>query len=364
MKALQGFFAICIMLHHIGQKTCASWLEDALIIPGLEFFVPIGYLFVSMFFFCSGYGLYKSIQTKPNYLKGFGVKRILPIILSFYVTGWIFLLVRFLMKEKMNGPQVFYYASGLQLSNPNSWFVIALPFFYLAFYLAFRFCKKDGFAITCVLLFTLAYQLLGTFIDHNDWWMRGEWWYNSVHLFVIGLFFAKHEEGITKRLKKHYWVYFTLFLLGMLLFYVLSEIALVFYSYYGEYWNAPDTVPRRWICLISQELSSCSFVFFFLLLGMKVRFGNRFLAFMGSITLEFYLIHGLFLELFSYNFAGVVPSITRITNVPLLVLIVFVPSIPAALLIKKMDALILSPFGKKNKSKSSEVNHAESNLQK
>ena len=83
MKALQGFFAICIMLHHIGQKTCASWLEDALIIPGLEFFVPIGYLFVSMFFFCSGYGLYKSIQTKPNYLKGFGVKGSCPSSLAF-----------------------------------------------------------------------------------------------------------------------------------------------------------------------------------------------------------------------------------------------------------------------------------------
>ena len=73
---------------------------------------------------------------------------------------------------------------------------------------------------------------------------------------------------------------------------------------------------------------------------MKVRFGNRFLAFMGGMTLEFYLIHGLFLELFSYNFAGVAPSIYRITNVPLLLLVVFLPSLLAATSLKKFHGFI------------------------
>ena len=116
MKALQGFFAICIMLHHIGQKTCAGWLQPKYIIPGLELFVPFGYYFVGFFLFCSGYGLCKSYQTKPDYLKGFGSKRILPIVLSYYVTGLIFLLERFLMKEPLDGWKLFFYISGLKLS--------------------------------------------------------------------------------------------------------------------------------------------------------------------------------------------------------------------------------------------------------
>ena len=349
MKALQGFFAICIMLHHIGQKTSASWLESYMIIPGLGFFVPLGYFFVGIFLFCSGYGLYKSLHEKPDYLKGFGKRRILPLVIAFYVTGWIYLLARFLMKETLTKWKLFCYVSGWQLSNSNSWFVIALPFFYLAFYLAFRFCKKESHAMIFLLLFTFAYQLLGTFIDHNDYWMRGEWWYNSIHLFWIGIFFCKHEEGIKAHLKKFYWLYLILLLLGALFFYGLSEFAQGVFGYYGEYWNAPDKVQRRWICLSTQILASCCFVFFMFLLGMKIRIGNRILAFMGGITLEFYLIHGLFLNLFSYDFEGVAPSITRITNLPLLILIVLVLALPSALLLQKLDHLILGLFVKKNK---------------
>ena len=339
MKALQGFFAICIMLHHIGQKTCASWLPPQYIIPGLELFVPFGYYFVGFFLFCSGYGLYKSYRAKPDYLKNFGSRRILPVVLSYYVTGWIFLLERFLMHEPLDGWKVFFYASGLKLSNPNGWFVVALPFLYFFFWLSFKTMDhgshtREKQSVLLLTLLVLLYMLLGTVIDHNDWWMRGEWWYNSVHFFVIGVLFARHETAIVTHLKKHYWLYLVLLFAGMFVLYGFSEFAQRVFSYYGENWQAPDKIPRRWICLLSQMAASCSFVFFVLLLCMKLRFGNRFLHFMGTITLEFYLIHGLFLEPLAYNFAGVAPSLYYLRNVPLLVPVVFLPSIPAALLLK------------------------------
>lgn len=340
MKALQGFFALCIMLHHVGQKTCANWLSPQLIIPGLELFVPFGYYFVGFFLFCSGYGLYKSLRVKQNYLQGFGKKRILPIIIAYYDTGLIFLVARFLMKEPLDGRKIFFYAAGLKLSNPNAWFVVVLPFFYLAFWLAFRFCKKESHAIWGIFLFTLAYQLLGTSTDHNDFWICGEWWYNSIHFFPIGILFCKHEKGILQHLKKHYLLYASLTLLLIFVLYGFSEFTQGVFGYYGETWGAPDKILRRQICLLSQILASGAFVFFVLLLSMKVRFGNRFLAFMGGMTLEFYLIHGLFLELFSYNFAGVAPSIYRITNVPLLLLVVFLPSLLAATSLKKFHGFI------------------------
>ena len=121
MKAMQGFFAICIMLHHIGQKTCASWIsKEQFVAHGLDFFVPLGYYFVGFFLFCSGYGLMVSLQNKPDYLNGFGRRRILPIVYSYYSTGLIFLIARFLMQEPLDGLKVFFYVSGLKLSNPNA----------------------------------------------------------------------------------------------------------------------------------------------------------------------------------------------------------------------------------------------------
>ncbi len=335
-KALQGFTALCIMFHHIGQKTCASWLHPKLIIPGLEVFVPIGYYFVGIFMFCSGYGIYKSFKSKSDYLKGFFGRRILPLILAYYSTGIIFLIARVLLKQKMDIPQFLYYLFGLQLSNPNTWYVIAMPFLYLFFYLAFRFCKKESVATFLVCFMVFLYTLLGTFIDHNNWWMRGEWWYNSVHFFSIGLLFARHEKKLLPFIKKYYYVILAVCLLLVLPLFGLSEYAQGTFSYYGENFNAPDKVFRRWVCLLSQIACSCVFVFSVFLLGLKVKIGNKFIHFMGTITLEFYLIHGLFLELFAYSFDNAAPSIYYVRNVPLLVLIVFIPSIPAALLLQKL----------------------------
>lgn len=342
-KALQGFFAICIMFHHAGQKTCAPWLNPKYIIHGLDLFVPIGYFFVGIFLFCSGYGLYKSYKEKPNYLNGFFKRRILPLILAFYSTGLIFLLVRLLMKEKMDLPQVIYYITGLQLSNPNSWFVIALPIFYLGFYLAFKFIKNEKAAVfvTCMVVFV--YTLIGTFIDHNDWWMRGEWWYNSVHFFSIGLLFARHEDFIVSKVKKHYILYVLLAFVTIFVFYKFSVYTQNTFSYYGENAHLEFTlkVLCRWICLISQVAASCAFVFFVFMLGMKIQIGNKVLKFMGTITLEFYLIHGLFVELFGYSFIDLAPSLYYIKNVALFVMVVVVLSIPSALLLQKFHNLVL-----------------------
>ncbi len=334
MKAMQGFAAVCIMLHHCGQKTSASWIDESYYVPGLEFFVPIGFILVSLFMFCSGYGLYKSFMTKKDYLKDrFIRKRIVPVIVLSYLISLIFLAVRILLGEDMGGGTFVWYLLRFKLCNPNEWFALVIPFFYLCFYLAFRFCKSDRSALLAVVIFTVCYQLLGASLDHGDWWMCGEWWYNSVHLFAVGIFFAMHEEKIVGHLRRHYRLYLVLGLLAMAVFVVLSRFVTAVVSYYGEYWDAPDRIPRRIICLCSEMLASSSVVFYAFLLGLKIRIGNRFLKLMGKITLEFYLIHGLFVELFCYSFNGKLQSLYYIHNNALFVLVVFVLGLPSAILL-------------------------------
>lgn len=353
-KYIQGFLALCIMMHHIAQETCASW-QNYPLIPGLEFFVPIGYFFVAMFIFCSGYGLYKSTKAKADYLKGFFGRRILPLILAFYTTGLIFLLARILMKEKMDSWKYFCYITGWMMPNPNGWYVVAMPFFYFVFYLSFRFLKKDWLSISGVLLGTFLYTFLGTWVDHNDYLMRGEWWYNSVHLFWIGILFAKYEKTLVEKLKKHFYLYLILALASTVAWFRISQVTTGTVSYYGEY-NRSLThwmvVRNRWICLFTEAMACASFVFSVIILNLKMRIGNPLLGFMGKITLEFYLIHGLFLEFFAFKFCDIVPSITRIKNVPLLIVVVFVPAVIAALALQKLhiilQKLLTGQYRKKN----------------
>lgn len=342
MKAIQGFAAICIMLHHCGQKTSASWIDKKYYVPGLGFFVPIGFILVSLFTFCSRYGLYKSFKNKEGYLENrFIRKRIVPIVVLSYAVSFIYLGVRFAIGEKIKGAKLLWYVTGLKLCNPYSWYVIVIPFFYLCFYFAFRYIKNEKVAVLAVLLFTIAYQILGASIDHNDWWMRGEWWYNSVHLFVVGIFFARHEEKILSHIKKHYVAYLILGIFMIPITYAFSEFAKGYFSYYGELFDASLKVLRRLMCLLGEILLSSSVVFTLFMIGLKIKIGNRFLNMMGRITLEFYLIHGLYSELFCYAFEGKMRSLYYIKNIALYILVVFVLGLSSALIIKRCEDFIL-----------------------
>ena len=114
-------------------------------------------------------------------------------------------------------------------------------------------------------------------------------------------------------------------------------------------WGAPDTILRRRISLLSQIVLTSEFVFCVLLLNMKLKIGNKFLKFMGSITLEFYLIHGLYVELFGWQFDGGVKSPHHIKYVIVYVLVVFALGVPSAILLKKLHGVILGLGHKKQK---------------
>lgn len=334
-KVLQGVMALGIALHHMAQKTCAPWHPSAYTEHGLDVFVPLGYLFVGVFLFCSGLGLYRSFRRKPGYLKDFSRRRILPIVIAFYLSEFLFTALRLAMGEKMDAATIAWYLSGLHMANPNAWYVIVIPFFYLAFRTAFRFCKREGTAILWVFLFSLGYTVLGSFVEHqNNWWMRGEWWYNSILLFPLGLLFGRHEKRVTAFLKKGY------------LFWLILSFAAIFLLFWQSEWlngngwgyydalNNPMRIPHRLMSAALQWLVTIAFVTFCFLATMKVRLGNGALAWLGGATLEFYLVHGAFVELFGYNFLDISKSLVYIRSVPLYIAAVLGCSVPAALLFR------------------------------
>lgn len=349
-KAFQGFLAICIMLHHIAQKTCASWIQpQSRIVHGLDIFVDMGFLLVSVFLFFNGYGVYKSFHSKENYLNGYFKKRILPVILALYSTTLIFFVARLLIGEKMDAMQVILYLTSIKLCNPNTWYVIVLPFFYLFFYVSFRFIKKDGLAVAATTALVIGYMLLGTRINHNDFWIRGEWWYNCVILFPVGIIFAKFENKIIPFVQKYYWAFLIVFLAAYYPIRIGSRMLGNMFGYYGEGWLPQNVIiMNRRITLLGHSILCTWFVMCWLLMGMKVKIGNKFLKFMGTITLEFYLIHGLFVELFGWQFDGGVRSPHHIKYVIVYVLVVFALGVPSAILLQNIHNLIL---GKKSKYK-------------
>ena len=332
-KALQGVMVLLIALHHMAQKTCAPWHPRTYTVHGLDVFVPIGYLLVGVFFFCSGLGLYRSLHTKPDYLKGFVRRRIVPMVTAFYLSEWIYTLIRLAMGQKMDIKTVLWYLSGLHMANFNAWYLAVIPFFYLVFWLAFRFSRKEGTALFLVFLFTAAYTVLGAFIDHqDDWWMCGEWWYNSVLLYPLGILFGKYEKPVTRRLQKAYpfWLLLSL-VLAFLLFFLSEWVNGSVWGYYGESGDRLK-VQHRLMSAGLQWMAALAFAACCFLLLMKVRLGNRAICWLGSRTLSFYLMHGVFVELFGFNFLDIRKSLYYIKNVPLYIAAVLACSAAAAIL--------------------------------
>jgi len=334
-KVLLGIMTLGVALHHLSQKSCAPWHPQQFVVHGLDFFLPLGPLLVGVFLFCSGLGLYKSYRTKPDYLKGFCRRRILPVVIAFYLSEILYTVIRLLMGEKMDFTTVLWYLSGLHMANENAWYVIVIPFFYFAFWAAFRFCKREGTAIFCVFLFTIAYTVLGACIDHQSkWWMRGEWWYNSILLFPLGLLFGKHEEKVTRFVKKGYWFWLVLSFACIFLLNLQSEWLInTRWGYYGEYGD-PLKIPHRLLSAGAQWGVCIAFVCFWFLLMMKVKLGNRALAWLGAVSLDFYLMHGIFVELFGYNFLGISWQNFYIVDPGLYAFAALGCSVPAAILFR------------------------------
>ena len=331
-KILTGIMALGVVLHHMAQKTCASWLLPSNRVHGLDFFINVGFPIVAVFLFCSGLGLYRSLHSKQDYLKSFIRRRILPVAAAYYLSEIIYTFLRLLAGQQMDLLRILWYLSGLHMANTYSWYAVTILFFYLAFWTAFRFCRREGLAVFWVFVFTVAYTVLGAVIDHqNDWWMRGEWWYNSIILFPLGLLFGKYEKQVTRFFRKGYWLWLLLFFAGSVLLFRQSEYLID--HRWGYYWEGTRMkIPYRLLSAGCQWMVCLVFVTFCFLLIMKVRFGNKALAWLGSVTLEFYLTHGIFVELFGYSFLDTSKTVAYIKNLPLYITAVLACSVPATLL--------------------------------
>ena len=293
-KAVQGFAAVAIILHHLAQELAGN-------AGAIGFFNELGVLFVGIFFFFSGYGLYTSLSTKENYLKGFLKKRFVTILIPFYICIIVFTVAAAISGTQFNPIQLLCVLSGWSLINANMWYIVEIVILYIAFYVIYKLIRNRT-AATVVMTIFVAAMITGSFLlAHGadmscSFWFQGEWWYNSTLLFVIGIIFSKHSDLIRRIARKGYAILLPVSAILVAVFAWLTNYALSHYSYWSEIPGGDPAYMDKLRCLSVQLPFVIFFVCFVLLVMMKVRFGNPVLKFLGSISLELYLIHNLILN--------------------------------------------------------------------
>ncbi|MGN0368365.1 MAG: acyltransferase family protein [Wujia sp.] len=283
-----GFFAVLIVFHHIAQTVGAANASAFVILE------DFGVGLVGMFFFFSGYGLMRSLRTKPDYLKGFFRKRLPGILIPFYVCVIIFVVAALLTNMEMTIPDLLGYLSGFILINTHMWYIVEIALFYTVFYLLFRFIKDDRKALLAMGIFLVVFTICSLALGHGIYWFQGEWWYNTSLVFLVGMLFAKYETGIFSAFRKHYRVWLTV---CALLFLGLNKLTRYMLYHHG-YWTETMTdrgYADKFMTLAPQLAMTISFVVLVVLILMKCKFDNPVLRFLGNISLELYLIHNLFL---------------------------------------------------------------------
>lgn len=298
-KFIKGFCAIGIILHHLAQKTAAPWLKSQYIIHGLDFFVNIGYLFVGTFFFISGYGLYKSYKTNKDFFDHYFSRRILPLIIAYLTTSLTY----------------YFYKP---VSSTYTWYVFAIIICYILFYFGFKYFKKEIVSCLVIIVGIVLYSVFCNFM------MLGGWWYNSIGLFIIGLIFSIFEKRILSFIKKYY---IPLLIVGIMLTVVCN--------WYGRHYENvvfPVTKESTYdlynlYIILFRFIAAINFTLTVILVSLKFKFNNKVLSFYGSISLEFYLIQGLFVQMFSYCYFDInIKPLYYIKSVPLYMLVVILLS--------------------------------------
>ncbi len=331
-KALQGFLALCIVFHHCAQKVVFDRWRTGFSPSGLEVMALIGFVFVGYFFFCSGYGLYQSCQRKRDYLDGFLRRRALPLLLIYYVCNTIYLVGRLAMGETFGALRFVGLACGLELANPNSWFVVTLPLMYLLFYFSKRRCIDEALVTRRLFVGTGAYILAGMVVSvvHRGDYMvfLGRWWYNTAILFPLGYLFGRREPEAWAWMRRSYRKQVT------------CSVALVVVSLLSSlmFWVVYPLVP---IAMVLESLATICFTWSLLLFSLRRKAASRLLSFYGGLTLELYLMQGFFVNLFYRPFYDKGTDVLTIDNPPIYILLVLTCATVIALLFKRMTKMLL-----------------------
>ena len=291
-KDLLGYFALMIVVHHTIQNLIQTRELDVGI---MSVFENLGVCFVGGFFFFSGYGLIKSFYAKKGYLDNFFKKRIVKILIPFYVVNIFFTIVLFAMGTLKKG-EILYSILGIYMPNDHMWYLIEIVLLYTLFYFNFKNAESEEKAFLRMLAQILGIIFISMLLGHGIFWFQGEWWYNSTILFFIGMVIARFEEPVKSFAKRNYKALITLM---SCLFLILHYLTVSIIEELGGYWT--EYGDAIWFESFLDKLQTFSvqmpmiiaFVLLVLLIGLKIKTGNRVLSFLGTISLELYITHRL-----------------------------------------------------------------------
>ena len=323
MKSLRGFAAIGVIIHHISQQDAFQYASQYGQQNELSFFLNYGFKLVAIFFFCSGYGLIKSYNSKHNYLNGFLKRRVVKtLVVPFYVSVLFYALWHIIRGDQFAPMQWVTNFLGLSMMNEYAWFPIVLAILYCTFYFVYENLEdrktRYVFIFVIILFQGIYFCINGHFswwaafrnwwtlpsaFDNVTWWMQqkvwlfsGEWWINSEIAFLAGIFVAENEEEIRDWFSHSYWAKLIGLLAVGIITNFVANITQGTLGYWSEFSGNGPGIKNKLICYIFQLPQVVSYVLIIYMILMKYHADNPVSRFFGSISFETYMMNLIALQ--------------------------------------------------------------------
>lgn len=265
---LKGVCATLIMLHHF---TCQIKYGSFGLIYSV--YIKVGYLAVAVFLLISGYSLMMQFEKKGrDYIDGFLWKRIFRLYIPFAVcTVFVGILQHFSPLRILWNMLTFNFQIESTGAPNATWFVIAILFFSIGFYVSAKW--KHG-----------QYMVQGVFLCSALWITLciiagvGTWWYNTAWAFPVGGVLCRYRKEVYSWVRNHYW----------LIVCVLVAISGGTYLIMAI-WRSQ---------IILQMVCSTALALFTWVLCLKVDLSGTVGIWLGGFTLELFLVHSAILKAF------------------------------------------------------------------
>ena len=338
-----GVAAICILFYHstmernIGRAFCYDFFyRTGVVYSVLYFLTRLLNVGVEVFLFVSAIGLYYSYEKNPRF-KDYYIKRIVNVYIIAVIISLIFRSVPNILAGKFD---VFnYIISTFSLKwllgeSTEYWYVSFIMILYLVFPLLYKLIKRiegkkyDKLILTC--LIALYMQLLWCAKD-TTFVKTYEIGLTRVPIFVVGCY----AGYLVKNKKNTSWEIYVFALIG-----IIMKISFALKGYTN---------------FIYTRFSSFFFVFFVMLLAIYLFkifpvFIMKFFSFMGNMSLELYLVHGIF-----YVFC--MDCISQYCNVRTYIITVLL-TVPIAFIMFKLRKFLVKKYNNHYKS---DLNDSKSN---
>lgn len=260
---VKGLFVLVVFFSHFDSYVTYSNSFDLFYCK-----LNIGQAMVTMFLFYSGYGVMESIKKSENYVKNMPVKRILPLLLSFFTAVAVYIAVSAGKGQSFTIKDVMLSLIGWQSAGNSNWYIFDIIILYGVTFFAFSLLskvKRYSVPVTVVVLISVAFIVLLKLSG------KASFWYDTVLCYSFGMYYSLYRFKIEKYIFHGKIRYYAFLVLSI----ILTVIFLLVYLKTGF--------------VICEFISLLLFTAFSLFATMKLKIGNKCLYFLGNHLFEIYI---------------------------------------------------------------------------